>query len=83
MRLFASVFSLFVAVAALAAEPVWLTDLDAAKAHSFTQAENLRQSLNDPTARKLVQWAIISNDGADIYGFAALDIPTLDGGLSR
>ena len=47
--------------------------LDAAKAHNFTQAENLRQGLSDPTARKLVQWAIISNDGADIYGFAALD----------
>ena len=37
MRLFASVFSLFVAVAALAAEPVWLTDLDAAKAQGVKE----------------------------------------------
>jgi thiol:disulfide interchange protein len=37
MRLFASVISLFVAVAALAAEPVWLTDLDAAKAQGVKE----------------------------------------------
>jgi len=37
MRLFVSVFTLFVAIAALAAEPVWLTDLDAAKAQAVKE----------------------------------------------
>ncbi|MFT3998551.1 MAG: lytic transglycosylase domain-containing protein [Asticcacaulis sp.] len=46
--------------------------LDAARGKNFALAESLRSSLSDPVSRKIVQWAIINNDG-DIYGFAALD----------
>jgi soluble lytic murein transglycosylase len=46
--------------------------LSAAKSKNFGLAESLRQGLSDPMAKKLVQWAIINNEG-NIYGFAALD----------
>lgn len=46
--------------------------LEAARSKNFALADSLRGSLSDPVARKIVQWAVINNDG-DIYGFAALD----------
>lgn len=51
--------------------------LDAARSKNFALAESLRGSLSDPVARKIVQWAVINNDG-DIYSFAALDAARRD-----
>lgn len=46
--------------------------LAAVKRHSFNEADGLAASLSNPLARKIVTWAIISDDG-DIYSFASLD----------
>ncbi len=46
--------------------------LSAVKRHSFNEADGLAASLSNPIARKIVTWAIISNDG-DIYSFSSLD----------
>ncbi len=51
--------------------------LTAAKAHRFAQADSLGASLTNPVARKIVTWAILSNDG-NIYSFAALDAARRD-----
>ena len=51
--------------------------LTAAKAHRFSQADSLGASLSSPIARKIVTWAILSNDG-NIYSFAALDAARRD-----
>jgi len=52
--------------------------LEAVKARNFALADSYRTSLSDPVARKIIQWAIIDNDGANIYGFAALDAARRD-----
>ena len=52
--------------------------ITSAKAKSFANAEQLRLSLEDPLARKIGLWAILNNDGGDIYGFAALDAARRD-----
>ena len=46
--------------------------LAAVKRHSFNEADGLAASLSNPLARKIVTWAIISDDG-DIYSFSSLD----------
>ena len=51
--------------------------LAAAKGHRFAQADSLGAQLSNPVARKIVTWAILSNDG-DIYGFASLDAARRD-----
>ncbi|MFT4090896.1 MAG: lytic transglycosylase domain-containing protein [Asticcacaulis sp.] len=54
------------------------TALAAVKSKNFALAESYRASLPDPVARKIIQWAIIDGDGANIYGFAALDAARRD-----
>ena len=43
------------------------------RTRNFAQADSLGRTLTSPVARKIVTWAIINNDGASIYSFAALD----------
>jgi len=51
--------------------------LQAVKRHSFNEADSLAGQLSNPVARKIVTWAIISDDG-DIYSFASLDAARRD-----
>ena len=51
--------------------------LQAVKSRNFSQADSLAHTLSNPVERKIVTWAIISNDG-DIYSFASLDAARRD-----
>jgi len=51
--------------------------LQAVKSGNFSYADSLAHGMSNPVARKIVTWAIISNDG-NIYGFPQLDAARRD-----
>jgi soluble lytic murein transglycosylase len=47
--------------------------LELVRTRNFAAADSMKSGLSNPVARKIVTWAIINNDGQNIYSFAALD----------